>query len=283
MALQTRRAPMTTIGGMLVTVAACYAALCAAMYVLQERMLFLPNIPGREIDATPAAAGLAYEETTLTAADGVRLHAWWVPAAGARWTLVHFHGNAGNISHRLELLQIFHALGANVLLFDYRGYGRSEGAPSEEGLQRDAEAAWDHLTRTRGLPPQGIVIHGQSMGAAVAAWLAARRPPAGLVLESAFTSVPDLAAELYPWLPARRLARLRLDTRSELSRVACPVLLIHSRQDEIIPFAHGQALLDAAREPKALLAIQGDHNGGFWISREAYAAGIAAFLATLPR
>lgn len=267
---------------MLVTVAACYAALCAAMYLLQERMLFLPGIPGRGIDATPAAVDLKYEETAIVTADGVRLHAWWVPAAGARWTLVHFHGNAGNISHRLELLQVFHALGANVLLFDYRGYGRSEGAPGEAGLQRDAEAVWDHLVRARGLPEQSLVIHGQSMGAAVAAWLAARRRPAGLVLESAFTSVPDIAAELYPWLPARALARLRLDTRGELSRVACPVLLVHSRQDEIIPFAHGQALLAAAREPKALLEIQGDHNGGFWISREAYAAGLAGFLATLP-
>lgn len=272
---------MATLGSVFTAIAVAYLAICVLMWLFQERLLFLPGIPGRSLDATPQAVGLPYEEVALPAADGVRLHGWWVPAAGARFTLLHLHGNAGNISHRLELLQIFHALGVNVLLFDYRGYGRSEGAPSEAGLQRDAEAAWAHLTQQRRLAPADIVVHGQSMGGAFAAWLAARRAPAGLILESAFTSAPDIAADVYPWLPGRWLARLRLDTRGALAEVRCPVLVIHSTDDEIIPYAHGERLHAAAREPKRLLAIGGDHNAGFWISREAYAAGVREFLAGL--
>jgi len=183
---------MATLGSVFTAIAVAYLAICVLMWLFQERLLFLPGIPGRSLDATPQAVGLPYEEVALPAADGVRLHGWWVPAAGARFTLLHLHGNAGNISHRLELLQIFHALGVNVLLFDYRGYGRSEGAPSEAGLQRDAEAAWAHLTQQRRLAPADIVVHGQSMGGAFAAWLAARRAPAGLILESAFTSARQL-------------------------------------------------------------------------------------------
>ncbi len=265
-----------TLSGVLIAVAAAYAAVCAALYLLQDRMLFLPGMPGREISATPAALSLRFEEVAPVAADGVRLHGWWVPAPDARLTLLHFHGNAGNIGHRLDLLQIWSSLGVNVLLFDYRGYGRSDGAPSEAGLYLDAEAAWEHLTKARALAPAAIVIHGQSMGGAVAAWLAARRPAAALVLESAFTSVPDIAGDLYPWLPTRWLTRLRLDTH-ELARVRSPVLVIHSRDDEIIPFAHGEALHAAANAPKRFVALAGDHNSGFWISREVYAGALREF------
>jgi fermentation-respiration switch protein FrsA (DUF1100 family) len=268
---------------MMAALAGIYLALCGAMYALQDRLLFLPEVPGRTLDATPAAADLAFEDVTLTAADGVRLHGWWVPAEGARWTLLHLHGNAGNIGHRLELLRLLHDLGANVLLFDYRGYGRSEGKPSEDGLQQDAAAAWRWLTQDRGIAPGAIVVHGQSMGGPFAAGLAAREQPAALVLESTFTSVPDMAAQLYPWLPARRLARLRLDTRAALAGVRCPVLVIHSRGDEIIPYAQGEALFAAAPEPKTLVTIGGSHNDGFWVSREAYLTGFRQLLAAVGR
>lgn len=272
---------MATVGGVLTAVAVAYLAICLLLWIFQERMLFLPGIPGRALEATPQALGLSFEEVTLTTADAVRLHGWWVPAPNARLTLLHFHGNAGNISHRLQLLQLFHELGLNVLLFDYRGYGRSDGRPTEAGLQQDAAAAWSYLTQHRGLAPEDIVLHGQSMGGPFAAWLAGRARPAALVLESTFTSVPDMAAQLYGWLPARWLARLRLDTLSALAEVRCPVLVIHSRADEIIPYAHGERLYAAAREPKRQLAIGGDHNAGFWTSRDAYAAGLRDFLATL--
>lgn len=270
------------LSGMLAAGAMAYVALCGLMYLFQERLLFMPGVPGRELPATPAALGLHHEELAVTTADGVRLHGWWVPADGARFTVLHFHGNAGNIGHRLEHLELLHGLGLNVVLFDYRGYGRSEGAPGEAGLQRDAEAMWDYLTAMRRIAPRDIVLHGQSMGGAIAAWLAARRPAGALVLESAFTSVPDMAAKLYPWLPGRRLARLRLDTLGELRGARCPALVIHSRGDEIIPYAHGEQLFAAAAEPKRLVTLDGDHNAGFWMSRDAYVAGWREFITRIP-
>ena len=258
-----------------------YALVCGAIWYMQDRLLFLPDVPGRALAATPARIGLHFDELALATEDGVRLHGWWVPAPNARLTLAHFHGNAGNIGDRLEMLRLLHALDVNVLLFDYRGYGQSEGAPSEAGLYRDAEAVWAYLTGTLGIAPQAIVIHGQSMGGAPAAWLAARKTPAALVVESAFTSVPDMAAKLYPWLPGKYLSRLKLDTRGELAKARCPVLVIHSRGDEIVPFSMGEALHAAAAGPKAFVALDGAHNDGFWVSRERYVKGWSEFLATL--
>lgn len=272
---------MAGLGSLLTAVAVFYGVLVAGVYLFQERMLFLANVPSRDLVATPRDVGLDYEDLRLTTRDGVSLHAWYLPAPGARATLLFLHGNAGNISHRLDSLRIFHGLGLSVLIFDYRGYGQSEGSPSEAGLALDARAAWDHLLAQRGAPAESIVIFGRSMGAALAAALAAETTPAGLVLESAFTSVPDLAAQHYWWLPARRLARLRFDTREALARVNAPVLLIHSEDDEIVPFAHGLALYATANPPKELLRLHGDHNTGFLQSEDAYVRGLSDFLATL--
>ncbi|NJN46154.1 MAG: alpha/beta hydrolase [Candidatus Competibacteraceae bacterium] len=244
-------------------------------------MLHIPNVPGRELVATPAAAGLAYQDVTLITADHLRLHGWFVPAAQAGRTVLFFHGNAGNISHRLESLQIFHRLGLATLIIDYRGYGRSEGSPAEAGLYQDAEAAWHYLTEHRGIPAQEIVVFGRSLGGAVAAWLAAHHAVGALIVESSFTSVPDRAAELYPWLPVRLLSRMNYDTRTNLQQVTCPVLIIHSPDDEIIPFQHGKRLLEAASEPKQWLVISGDHNSGFLHSGKHYENGIRDFLHSL--
>jgi fermentation-respiration switch protein FrsA (DUF1100 family) len=263
---------------LLLTVALAYVGVLAAVYFGQASLLYFPGIPSRALTATPLDIGLAYENVTLTTDDGVQLHGWWIPHAQPRATLLHLHGNAGNVSHRLELIRIFHALGLAVFIFDYRGYGRSQGKPSEEGTRRDTLAAWRHLTKARQIPPERVVLHGQSLGAALAAWLAARQRPGALILESAFTSVPELAAELYPWLPARRLARFRYDTRAALATVRSPVLVIHSPQDEIIPYAHGQRLYETAGEPKAFLRLRGDHNTGFLLSGREYVEGLDAFL-----
>ncbi len=155
------------------------------------------------------------------------------------------------------------------------------GRPSEEGLYRDAEAAFDYLTRERGVPPEHLLVFGRSLGAAVGAHLASRRPVGGLILESGFTSVPDLGAQLYPFLPVRLLARYRYDTQSALSKVTAPVLVIHSADDDIIPFSHGRALFDAAAEPRQFLELEGDHNTGFLRSRERYVRGLEDFLGEL--
>lgn len=265
---------------MLLTAAGIYTVLLLAIYFGQSSLLYLPGLPSRELGATPDAIGLEHEEVWLMAGDGVSLHGWYIPARQARATLLFFHGNAGNISHRLESLRIFHQLGLNVLIFDYRGYGQSAGKPSEAGTRQDALAAWQYLVNSRGESPERIVLFGRSLGGALAAWLATRVQPGALILESSFISVPDLAAELYWWLPARWLARLQYRTRDYLAEVRCPVQVIHSREDEIIPYRHGQSLYATANPPKNFLLLRGDHNSGFIVSGDTYVQGLDAFLST---
>ncbi len=266
---------MRMITSILTTVAVGYAALAGLLYLYQDRLVYFP---GRVVAATPKQAGLAYEPVRFTTADGVSLSAWFVPAPNARGTLLFCHGNAGNISHRLESIRQFHQLGLNVFIFDYRGYGESEGTPTEAGTYRDAEAARRYLVETRGLAPERIVYFGRSLGAAIAAWLATQHPPRALIVESGFTSVPDFGAEIYPWLPVRLLARLRYPTQEYLRSARAPVLVVHSRADEIVPFHHGERLYDAAGTPKEFLEIQGGHNDGFLVSGAHYTRGLDAFL-----
>lgn len=260
-----------------------YAMLVMVACAFQGRLLYLPHVGGREYLATPQDRGLEYEPVTLGTEDGLRLDAWWVPARTSRGGLLFLHGNAGNISHRLASIEQFHRLGLSVLILDYRGYGRSEGSPSEAGTARDARAGWRWLRDTAGLPPGEIVLFGRSLGAAVAANLAGDLKgevrPAALILESPFRSVPELAQRLYPILPARWLSRFDYDTAAYVAQSEAPVLVIHSREDDIIPFAEGEAVHAAASEPKRMLVIDGSHNTGFLESEAVYLAGIEAFLA----
>ncbi|MCC5857232.1 MAG: alpha/beta hydrolase [Ectothiorhodospiraceae bacterium] len=255
-----------------------YLLLVAALYLFQSRLIHLPAVPGREILSTPERIGLDYRDVWLTTGDDVRLHGWYVPYAPSAPTLLFFHGNAGNISHRLDSLRIFHELGLNVLIIDYRGYGRSAGRPGERGLYRDAHAAVDWLRDEYDVEAEELILFGRSLGAAVASRMAAERGAAVLILESAFTSVPDLAAELYPIFPVRMLARHDYDTRAHLDAVRAPVLVVHSPDDEIVPFRHGQRLYEAAPEPRALLKLEGGHNDGFLVSGRRYTDGLREFL-----
>lgn len=269
---------MSSLGSVILTLLGAYAALVMFMFFGQSGMLYLPDLPSRELATTPRTIGLAYEDVQLRTDDGVQLHGWFIPAAQSRGTLLFFHGNAGNISHRLDSIRIFHDLKLSVLIFDYRGYGQSEGKPSEVGTQRDALAAWRYLTEERGVLPRQIVLFGRSLGAAVAAWLATQRDPGALIVESAFTSVPDVAAEHYWWLPVRLLARFEYATRDYVAAARCPVLVVHSPDDEIIGFQHGEAIFAAAKGPKELLRLRGSHNEGFLLSGAAYTGGLDAFL-----
>lgn len=264
-----------------------YIGFALVLYFFQSHLVFYPEI-GREIIAAPSQVGLPHEDIRLTTDDGLSLHGWFIPAAEARGTVLFLHGNAGNISHRIDTLQMFHRLGYSTLIFDYRGYGNSSGTPSEQGTYRDAEAAWRYLTEQRRIPPCQIVLFGESLGGAVASWLAARQKPAALVIASGFTSAPDLAQHFYPYLPVRWLARLRYDTRENLRAVAAPVLIAHSPEDEIIPFEHGQALYATANSPKRFLELGGGHNDGFIFMRESWVGELKDFLgghinATCPR
>lgn len=262
---------------LLLALAMGYAAIVALVWALQPRLVYFPAKGPYAI--TPHTRGLAFERVTLTTADQVQLAAWWIPAAApVQGSVLLFHGNAGNIADRLDYAVMFHRLGYGTLLPDYRGYGESSGEPSEAGTYRDAAAAWSWLTHTRGIPPADIVVFGESLGGGVATWLAARDKPRAVVLASTFTAVPDLGAEIYPWLPVRLISRIHYDNLSNMARIEAPVLVAHSATDELIPYAHGRRLYDAAKGPKSFLELAGGHNQGLLFARDDWTAALAAFL-----
>jgi fermentation-respiration switch protein FrsA (DUF1100 family) len=257
--------------------AGAYLLIVGFVYLTQSSLLYLPDVVGRKLVATPEGVGLDYEEVRLDTGDGVRIHGWFVPG-DSTVTLLYFHGNAGNISHRLHSIRQFHDLGLSVFIIDYRGYGESDGRPSEKGLYRDAEAAWQYLTEDRAIPEADIILFGRSLGGSLAAWLADEHGPRALIVDSAFTSVPDIGADVYPWLPVRLLSRIQHPTREHVTKARCPVLVVHSRDDEIIPFHHGEALFAAANEPKAFLELRGGHNDAHATSETTYLDGLRRFL-----
>jgi fermentation-respiration switch protein FrsA (DUF1100 family) len=254
-----------------------YGCVVGGVSLFQSHLIYYPHI-GRDMVATPRTHGLDYEEVELTADDGEKLAAWWVPVAQPRGTILMFHGNAGNISHRIDYLRMFHRIGYSSLIIDYRGYGRSTGTPSEEGTYRDALAAWRHLTTQRGVAPADIVLFGESLGGAVASWLAARHAPRALVMASTFTSVPDLGQEIYWFLPVRLISRFSYDNLANLKAIDVPVMIAHSRGDEIVPFSHGERLYAAARTPKVMLELRGGHNDGLIFMRDEWVRALAEFL-----
>jgi hypothetical protein len=258
-----------------VAVAIVLATYLFMIAAFENRLIFYPSA---ELLATPQRARLGFDDVAFTTEDGVDLHGWWIPARHERAVLLFFHGNAGNIGDRIDSIEIFHRLGLTVFIIDYRGYGRSLGRPSELGTYKDAAAAWRYLATERGVSPDRVVVFGRSLGAAVATKLAVEQPPRALILESAFTSVPDMAALAFPFLPVRFLARTRYDNLGRIGDIHCPLLVIHSRDDEIIPFAQGRRLYQAANEPKRFLEINHGHNDGFLLSGSLYTDGLAAFL-----
>ena len=261
----------------LLTGVAFYVLLIAYVYVFQGRLIFFPNVPGRMLAATPSQIGLSFEEIWITTADRVDLHGWYVAAPAGAPALLLCHGNAGNISHRLDWLETFCRMGFAMLLFDYRGYGRSSGAPTEQGTYLDAQAAWDYLTNTKGFSPRSIVIVGESLGGPIAAHLAKDVAPGALILVSTFTSAPNLARDLYWYLPVRLLARFQYPTAAFVAAVQAPTLVIHSRDDETIPFLHGEELQRRASGPAQLLEIVGGHNAAFMLSRPKLTEGMRSF------
>jgi fermentation-respiration switch protein FrsA (DUF1100 family) len=254
--------------------------------------LYIPSrIPSGVL---PGSFGLASEDVALRAADGVKLAGLFLPAAAfrpgiltepvegplasARWVLLYCHGNAGNITHRFFKANIFHRLGLGVLLFDYRGYGRSEGRPTEQGTYADAEAAWNFLTQVKKIPPERIVIYGESLGCAVAVETARRHRARALILESPFTSVADMADVVFPHVPLRWIVTYRYDNLAKIPLVDAPLLVMHSRDDDIVPFALGRRVFEAAAEPKTFFEMKGDHNEGYLDTGSAYPRAILSFL-----
>ena len=269
---------MNTIWKFLLLAVCLYAGVTALIYFRQSSLIYYPNIAGKNLTATPQHIGLAFEDVELVTEDKVRLHGWFIPSDNARGTLLFFHGNAGNISHRLDSIAIFNRMRLNVFIFDYRGYGQSQGRVTETGTYRDAESAWSYLTGTRGIDANKIIVFGRSLGSSIAAWLASRHSPAALILESSFSSVPSMAQRLYPFLPVKWLVKFSYDTRQYVGTLACPLLVVHSKNDEIIPYAEGRLVFDAAAADKQFLDIRGGHNDGFIVTGQAYVDGLSAFI-----
>ncbi len=243
----------------LVLPASAFLAVVLMMMFLEESLIFFPS-PYPEGDWQPV--GIVCEDAWFESADGTRLHGWYVSHDHPRATILFCHGNAGNLSHRAELLRILHhRVGASVLIFDYRGYGRSQGKPNERGVLADARAARRWLAEREGIAETDIVLMGRSLGGAVAVDLAAAHGARALVLESTFSALPDVAAHHYPWLPVRWVMRTRLNARAKIAEYRGPLLMSHGEADTIIPLDLGRRLFEAANPPKQWLTFPGrDHN-----------------------
>ncbi len=252
-----------------------YVGLGLILLLSQSRYIYFPE---SHIAMTPSAVGLAHEPVQIETEDGVTIAGWFVPAEPSRGVVLFCHGNAGNMSHRLDSIRLFNRLGLSTFIFDYRGYGQSGGTTTEMGTYRDVEAAWQYLLDERGIEPTEIVVFGRSLGGAVASWLTQEHTPAALIVESTFTSVPDIAAKLYPIYPVRWLSRFNYNAAEYVAKKNCPVLVVHSRNDDIIPFSHGRQLFEAASEPKQFLEIRGSHNDGSVVSGKQYQDGLDAFI-----
>lgn len=237
------------------------------LYIMQHKFLYGPV---QELTHTPDELGLDFEEVVFRSSDGLQLSGWYVPAKDSEFTVLFCHGNGGNISHRLDSINIFHDLGLNCFIFDYRGYGESRGRPGEKGTYLDAKAAYKWLAEEKKIPEDKIIIFGRSLGGSIAAQLASKVKPGALIIEGTFTSFVDIGKKFYPYMPVRWFARFSYSTIDFIKSVRCPVMLIYSRNDEVVPFEFGSALFEVANEPKEFVEIFGGHNDSFLVSNDIY-------------
>ena len=243
----------------------------------EPKMIYYPS---RDIEQTPAQLDWKFDDVWLNASDGAKINGWFLPSDyDRRLTVLFFHGNAGNISHRFEKLAILRELGANVFIVDYRGYGRSDGTPNEQGTYFDGRAAYEYLTKERKTDPRMIVVYGESLGSAVAVDLASKLPVGGVVIEEAFTSIADVGQKVFPFLPVRWLVRNKYDTLNKIGHIDTPLLILHSRDDEYFSLLHAERLLAAATEPKRLVELKGGHNDAFLVSEQIYREALKQFFA----
>lgn len=265
---------MELIGYALSVAALVYLGFGALLYFAQDAFVF---VRGGSVWRTPGDLGWKYEDVTVSV-DGETTHGWLITRDRPRGVVLFSHGNAGTIADRLETVDVFRNLGFDVLAYDYGGYGRSTGRPSESRCYADVRAMWNYLTKDRGIPAERIVLFGRSIGAAPAIDLAVERTPGAVIIESAFLSAVQIGREAYPVYPVRLLMRHRFESDRKIGDVTAPKLFIHSPDDEVVPYRHGRALFERAGEPKAFLEIEGSHNGGWLASSERYVKGLSDFL-----
>ncbi|MFH2057255.1 MAG: alpha/beta hydrolase [bacterium] len=257
-----------------------YLLFCLLAFFLQRQLIYHPL---RSISGTPGDIGLTFQEHLLSSPDGVEFPVWEIPSVG-NLQVVFFHGNAENISQNLDTYQILHDLGATVWAVEYRGYLTAGGTPSETAIGTDLQTLSDFLNAR--LDREGgnrLIVMGRSLGGAVAAAFAAQEPCDGLILESTFTSIKAIASRTFFWLPVGLILRERYDTESRLEQIDCPILVVHSRDDGLIPFSMGESLAQSAKQLAGLVEISGPHNGGFLQSRAQYVAGLESYFAELRR
>jgi uncharacterized protein len=253
-----------------------YIGLALILFLSQSKFLFQPT---KKVPCDPSVIGAAYEKVQLKTPDNLILSAWYIKAKDANLTVLFCHGNGGNIAYSMDSMRIFNKLGLNCLIFDYRGYGESQGKCSEEGTYTDAQTAYDWLIKEKKIKPSEIIICGQSLGGSIATHLASSIEAKGLIVISAFTSYPDIGQKLYPFLPVRLFAKFRFNTFDYLKKVNYPVLIVHSRNDELVPFEFGRRLYEqAAKEPKQFIEISGRHNDGISESEVIYRKGLSNWL-----
>jgi len=241
---------------------------------LEKTSLFYPD---RDIHSTPKDIGLFFEDVYLHTEDGVKIHGWFIPAFDAEVTLLFLHGNAGNMSGRLQKIKIFNDIRCNIMIIDYRGFGKSEGKPTEKGMYADARAAYDYLLTRQDIDTKLIVGYGASLGGSALVDLATHRELAGLVIDSSFSNAVDMAKRIYPFIPSFMIS-IKLDSESKIKDMKIPKLFIHSKDDHTVPITLGKKLFDAAREPKQFVTISGDHNDAYLHDADKFVGSIERFV-----
>lgn len=236
--------------------------------------------PVKEVLVYPSSVSIPFNDVYITTEDNVKINGWFIENPKAKYTLLFFHGNAGNIGDRIDKLQFLYQTGLNIFIIDYRGFGKSQGRPSESGFYRDAFAAYDYLLNTLGISPDQIIIYGESLGTAIAVDISFHRKVKALILEGAFSRGRDMAVKIYPFLPGFIFSN-SFDSLTKIKEISAPKLFIHSRDDEIVPFNLSKKLYEHAKEPKEFLEIQGDHNSAFLSSQQSYLFSISAFIGRL--
>lgn len=260
------------------------------MYILVALGIFFAGVkyietkgiffPVKEIMLTPEVINLTFEDVYIKTQDNVQINSWFIPHEGARYTMLFFHGNAGNNGDRLDKILLLYGLKVNIFIIDYRGYGKSEGAPSEKGIYLDAKAAYDYLVNDRKIKPEQIILYGESLGAAVCIDLASKVEVKTLILEGAFSRGRDMARIIYPFLPPFLFSNT-FDSFSKIKEINAPKLFIHSINDEIVPFESAQKLYQAAKPPKQFIDLTGGHNTAFLDSKDKYTSSIKTFIENL--
>lgn len=264
---------------LIVAVAATSVLGMIVLMIFEDKFVFFPEkFPRGAYDQARSIRGL--RDCWVTTEDGVKLHGWFAPAEGANATLILSHGNGGNISHQYLLMRSLQRHKFNVLMYDYRGYGKSEGTPTEAGIYKDSHAFFDYALSLPEVDSQKIIVWGTSLGGAVAIELATQRHAAGLILESTFTSMRDEAGIVYPYFPVGPFLRNKFNSVDRIKTLSIPILVIHGSHDSIVPLQLGRDLFAAANEPKEFYEIPGaDHNDTFFVGGEEYFRRIEQFAA----